>query len=213
MPMQLGGGTGGDGGTGGLYGGAGGKGGAPDLSPLAQWGGFPNSDPNAVIQAGGGRGGAGGYGSQRGGAGGFGEGVLVPNLPPQQLDAMFGRIDGGIGGLGGGSPFQSGSGGEGQSARIASAVPGVPQNKQYLLAAPEVPIVALGLSRAYLEFYTSKGCRNVGDLLRLQMDSVQPNLTYGTYPAQSMGMVYPGGTSMQRQGQPGKRRTHRYKTI
>ncbi|KAK7056082.1 hypothetical protein R3P38DRAFT_1376004 [Favolaschia claudopus] len=213
MPLQLGGGQGGDGGAGGRYGGAGGKGHAPDLSPLAKWGGFPNSNPNAVIQAGGGRGGAGGYGGQRGGAGGFGDGVLVPNLPPQQLDAMFGRIGGGIGGQGGGSPFQAGSGGEAQSARIVSAVPGVPQSKQYLLAAPEVPIVALGLSRAYLEFYTSKGCRVVGDLLRLQMDSVQPNWAHGAYPAQSMGMVYPGGSTTQRQGQPGNRRTHRYKTI
>ncbi|KAK6987475.1 hypothetical protein R3P38DRAFT_330002 [Favolaschia claudopus] len=143
--FHLGGGVGGAGGKGGQSGGAGGKGGGPDLSPLAHWGGFANSSPSPLITAGGGRGGAGGHGGQKGGGGGFGGGVLMPNLPPQQLSAMFGPIEGG---LGGDSSLQAGEGGEGQATQIACAVPGVPQDKQFLLAFPTVPIAALGLSRA-----------------------------------------------------------------
>ncbi|KAK7051938.1 hypothetical protein R3P38DRAFT_1631439 [Favolaschia claudopus] len=212
MPIRLGGGTGGAGGKGGKFGGAGGKGGGPDLSPLDKWSGIPNSNPNAVITAGGGRGGDGGHGGERGGAGGFGGGVLIPNLPPQELDAWFGDITGGTGGLGGNSPFQAGEGGEGQASLIACAIPGVPEDKQHLVKNPAVSLIALGLAREYLDFYASKGCKTVGDVYKLQVDAVQSDGAYGASPAQSMGKVNSGGTSTQRQGQPGKKQPSRYKT-
>ncbi|KAK7056127.1 hypothetical protein R3P38DRAFT_3170796 [Favolaschia claudopus] len=181
MQLHLGGGVGGAGGKGGQSGGAGGKGGGPDLSPLAHWGGFASSIPNALITAGGGRGGAGGHGGQRGGGGGFGGGVLMPNLPPQQLNAMFGGI--------GATPHS-------KPARAGCAIPGVPQDKQFLLAFPTVPIVALGLSAEYLELHSNTNqlrCNTVGELLKLQMDSaMQLKGAYGGYVARSMEIVNSG---------------------
>ncbi|KAK7022306.1 hypothetical protein R3P38DRAFT_2960413 [Favolaschia claudopus] len=96
--MRITGGVGGAGGQG-AHGGAGGKGCAPDLrffrfdqassnSPDSE------SEPRLVTRAEGGRGGAGGAGELMGGAGGVGENVLLPDLPPEVVNRIFGHIGG-----------------------------------------------------------------------------------------------------------------------
>ncbi|KAK7056070.1 hypothetical protein R3P38DRAFT_3253998 [Favolaschia claudopus] len=145
--LILGGGTGGAGGKGGQYGGAGGKGGAPDLRflNLGEYRGKHDHNLSVsevadlqrrFIQTEGGRGGAGGAGGLRGGAGGVGEGVSLPDLPPELLSRIFGHIEEGTGGMGGASPIMPGTGGEGQATQYASLMPNI---SAYLLATTNTP--------------------------------------------------------------------------
>ncbi|KAK7056121.1 hypothetical protein R3P38DRAFT_3170788 [Favolaschia claudopus] len=105
-------------------------------------------------------GGAGGKGGQSGGAGGKGGG---PDLSP------LAHWGGGIGATPHSKP-----------ARAGCAIPGVPQDKQFLLAFSDVTQINYDAIR-------------FGELLKLQMDSaMQLKGAYGGYVARSMEIVNSG---------------------